>query len=206
VLLLALDTSGTGVGVAVHDGASVVAEVSVPGAQKHAEQLMPAVVAALGRAGVDRFALTDLVVGVGPGPFTGLRVGLVTAQVLGLTLALPVHGVCSLDAIAEVVAADVMSAGGGVGGDGTESFLVATDARRREVYWARYEVTTGPWPWRRLEGPFVAVPAEVPVVGPDGVRRRVVGRGVELYPELLAVVVEAAAAAAASTTTASSSG
>jgi len=174
VLLLALDTSGTGVGVAVHDGSSVLAEVAVPGSQKHAEQLMPAVVAALGRAGVDRSALTALVVGVGPGPFTGLRVGLVTAQVLGAALGVPVHGVCSLDAIAEAVA----------GAGQAEPFLVATDARRREVYWAGYEVAAGPWAWRRLDGPHVAAPADVPVER-DGVRRVVCGPGVALYPELL---------------------
>lgn len=179
MLLLALDTSGTGVGVAVHDGFSVLAEVAMPGAQKHAEQLMPAVVAALGQAGVDRSQLTDLAVGVGPGPFTGLRVGLVTAQVLSAALELPLHGVCSLDAIAEA-ASDV--------GRG-ERFLVATDARRREVYWAGYEASDGPWPWRRVDGPQVAVPVDVPVEV-DGVRRTVLGPGAMQYPDLLGPVTD----------------
>jgi tRNA threonylcarbamoyladenosine biosynthesis protein TsaB len=192
VLLLALDTSGTGVGVAVHDGVSVLAEVAVAGARKHAEQLMPAVVTALAQAGVDRSQLTDLVVGVGPGPFTGLRVGLVTAQVVSATLGLPLHGVCSLDAIAEALVATEGVVAEAVAAAGhRERFLVATDARRREVYWAGYEVTDGPWPWRRLDGPHVSAPVDVPVTV-DGVRRVVLGPGAMQYPDVLGPIMDAA--------------
>ena len=75
--------------------------------------------------------VTDVAVGVGPGPFTGLRVGLVTAQVLGHVLDVPVHGVCSLDALAlAAVRCGTVTE--------QETFCVATDARRREVYWGRY--------------------------------------------------------------------
>ena len=64
-----------------------------------------------------------VVVGCGPGPFTGLRIGMATAAAFGHALGVPVYGVCSLDAI---------------GGQTTGEVLVVTDARRREIYWARY--------------------------------------------------------------------
>jgi tRNA threonylcarbamoyladenosine biosynthesis protein TsaB len=101
-------------------------------------------------------------VGVGPGPYTGLRVGVVTARVLGSVLGIPVHGVCSLDLIAAAVTAP-----------GRE-FIVATDARRKEVYWARYDAAG-----RRLEGPL-AGPASS-ISGAAGLAAA--GGGAQLYPE-----------------------
>ena len=86
-------------------------------------------------------------VGTGPGPFTGLRVGLVTAAALGDALGVPVHGVCSLDAIA----VDAVHSRPG------ERPLVVTDARRREVYWAAYDQAA-----RRIAGPHVTAPAALP--------------------------------------------
>ena len=90
--------------------------------------------------------LTRLIVGLGPGPFTGLRVGVVTAQVLGQVLGLELRGVCSLD----VVAAQFVAAH-------SAEFVVATDARRREVYWARYSPGGV-----RLGEPRVSRPVDVP--------------------------------------------
>ena len=86
-----------------------------------------------GRGAASHVADLDAIaVGVGPGPFTSLRVGVVTARTLGAVLGIPVHGVCTLDAIAlDAMRLDPAPA--------TTPFLVATDARRREVYWARYE-------------------------------------------------------------------
>ena len=81
----------------------------------------------LADAGAAAGDLTGIAVGVGPGPFTGLRVGLVTARTLAMVRAIPVHGVCSLD----ILAAEAMDAG-------IADFVVATDARRKEVYLAAY--------------------------------------------------------------------
>jgi tRNA threonylcarbamoyladenosine biosynthesis protein TsaB len=178
VLVLGLDTSGAAVTAAVHDGTAVRAERSEPGARGHAEHLAPLVEAVLADAGADRRDLTTVAVGVGPGPFTGLRVGLVTARVLGHALGIDVVGVCSLDALA-FEAAMLGDTGGGL--------LAVTDARRREVHWATYDaqrVDLGPgthtWRAVRLDGPHVGPATAVDVAG-----RRVVGRGAVLYPEAL---------------------
>ena len=100
MLLLAIDTATAATTAAVHDGERVLAESTTLDARRHGELLMPSVIAVLGQAGVSRADLTAVVAGTGPGPYTGLRVGLVTARVLGAALGIPVHGVCTLDAIA----------------------------------------------------------------------------------------------------------
>ncbi len=165
-MLLAFDTATPLVTVALHDGDDVVVELTAERAMKHAEQLAPLIDRALTDAGLVRQDLTAIAVGVGPGPFTGLRVGLVTARTLAFALDLPVYGVCSLDVLAvEAVAT------GAVDPEVAE-FAVATDARRKEVYLARYDAGGA-----RLEGPLVDKPAALATDGP------VVGPGAELYPE-----------------------
>ncbi|MFD8001787.1 tRNA (adenosine(37)-N6)-threonylcarbamoyltransferase complex dimerization subunit type 1 TsaB [Streptomyces mirabilis] len=129
MLLLALDTATPAVTVALHDGTSVIASSSQVDARRHGELLLPAVDRVLAEAGLKLDAVTGIVVGVGPGPYTGLRVGLMTAETFGLVLGVPVHGLCTLDGLA--YAAD------GTGVEGP--FVVATDARRKEVYWAQYD-------------------------------------------------------------------
>jgi tRNA threonylcarbamoyl adenosine modification protein YeaZ len=178
-VLLAFDTSTPAVTVALHDGRAVLAERTTVDAMRHAELLAPAIEAVLAEAGADRLDLTGVAVGVGPGPFTGLRVGVVTARVLGAALGIPVQGVCSLD----VVAAGVDRA------RVTGSYAVATDARRREVYWATYD-TDG----ARVSGPvvgpaagFAADPA--PRGGTYG-DLPVAGAGPGLYPEDLPLRVD----------------
>jgi tRNA threonylcarbamoyladenosine biosynthesis protein TsaB len=163
VLLLGIDTATPAVTVALHDGAQPLAQLVTVDAHRHAELLAPAVAKVIADAGASQHDLTGIAVGVGPGPYTGLRVGLVTARVLGSALGIPVHGLCTLDAIA----ADV-DAGGG-------DFLVATDARRRELYWARYDGTG-----RRITGPEVSSPALIPTSGLPAA-----GEGPMLYPEVL---------------------
>jgi tRNA threonylcarbamoyladenosine biosynthesis protein TsaB len=159
VLLLALDTATPAISVALHDGAGTLAERTQVDAMRHGELLAPAIAAVLEEAGADRDRLTGVAVGVGPGPFTGLRVGLVTARALGLVLGVPVHGVCTLD----VLAAEAQVEG---------PFVVATDARRKEVYWASYADRLS-----RVDGPHVSRPADVANPGP------VAGRGAVLYPD-----------------------
>ena len=134
MLLLAFDTATPAITVAVHDGSDVVAEASGEGSMAHGELLAPAIHAAMADAGAAMSDLTDVAVGVGPGPFTGLRVGVVTALTLGSTLGITTHGVCTLDILAAELAQ-----GGAIDGE----FLVATDARRKEVYWAHYRPATG---------------------------------------------------------------
>src|SRR5687767_15516068 len=130
---------------------------------KHGEHLAPLIARAMREAGIVRQDLTAIAVGVGPGPFTGLRVGLVTARTLGFVLELPVYGVCSLD----VLAVEAVQTGS-VDGD----FVVATDARRKEVYLASYDDTG-----RRLDGPAVLRPAAAATELPTA------GEGPRLYPE-----------------------
>lgn len=149
--VLALDTSTPAVvaGVVLRSPLTVLAERVVVDGHGHAERLTPNVVAALDAAGLQMAAIDAVVVGCGPGPFTGLRVGMATAAAFGHALGVPVYGVCSLDAI---------------GVQTTGEALVITDARRREVYWARYRDGV------RVDGPGVNAPADVPA---DGSERRI---------------------------------
>ncbi len=146
MLLLAFDTATPAVTVALHDGTHVLAETTTVDARRHGELLASSIYAVLTEAGAGRLDITAVAAGTGPGPYTGLRVGLVTARVLGSALGVPVYGLSTLD----VIAADATAAAG------AREFIVATDARRREVYWARYDATG-----RRLDGPAVGLPADV---------------------------------------------
>jgi tRNA threonylcarbamoyladenosine biosynthesis protein TsaB len=142
---LVLDTSSA-VSVALLDGAALLSAAHRYDPRRHAELLAAMVDSVLGEAGLTPADLTMVVAGQGPGPFTGLRVALVTARVLGFATGVPVHGVCSLDALA-LAAARRVAAG--------DEVLVATDARRREVYWARYRSQGPGLPPHRLGGPAV---------------------------------------------------
>ncbi|MGF1648349.1 MAG: tRNA (adenosine(37)-N6)-threonylcarbamoyltransferase complex dimerization subunit type 1 TsaB [Kineosporiaceae bacterium] len=171
MLLLALDTSSPVVSVALvevsGDGVDPVAGRDVHDARRPADLLAPAVAAVLSAGGVRPRDLGAVAVGTGPGPFTALRAGVVTARALALALGVPVAGVGSLDALAEAVRERV------------DRPLVVTDARRRQVYWAAYDAG------RRTAGPAVDRPDAVPVAG-----RPVVGRGAWLYPEVLGAPVD----------------
>lgn len=165
-VLLAFDTATPQVTVALHDGLDVVAERCSEQTMQHGEQLAPLIEAVLAEAGVVRHDLTAIAVGAGPGPYTGLRVGLVTARTLGFVLEIPVYAVCTLDVLA-VEAFDTGAVDGANDGD----YLVATDARRKEVYLAGYRDGV------RTHGPQVLKPAAAASDLP------VVGEGAVLYPE-----------------------
>jgi tRNA threonylcarbamoyladenosine biosynthesis protein TsaB len=175
VLVLGLDTATPAVSAALHDGKRVVSQACAVDARRHSELLAPMIAKVLADAGASRGDLTGIAVGVGPGPYTGLRVGLVTARVLGSVLGLPVHGVCSLDVIA-------VTAWGGLGGSSPRAgtvpagrdFLVATDARRHEVYWARYDAAG-----QRVDGPHVGRASSIE----GAAELAVAGAGGQLYPE-----------------------
>ena len=168
--LLAMDTATSAITVAVHDGERVLGRRSVVDARRHTELLAPLLIETLEAAGTPAEQVTHVAVGTGPGPFTGLRVGLVTARTLAHARGITAHGVCSLDAIAAAAAA------GGHEGD----LLVATDARRKEVYWARYLCAAAEFD--RVSDPAVDKPAALP----DEVRALpTAGRGPVLFPEHL---------------------
>lgn len=169
VLVVGFDTATPAVSVALHDGTRVVSEAFALDARRHSELLTPMIAKVMADAGASRGDLTAVAVGVGPGPFTGLRVGVVTARVLGAVLGLPVYGVCSLDVIASVASAAA----------GTE-FLVATDARRQEVYWARYDAAGA-----CLEGPAVGRASSIA----EARHLPVAGAGGPLYPEAFGAVI-----------------
>ncbi len=147
-VVLGIDTSATVCAGVARDG-EVVASATVADTRAHAERLMPLVQQVVAEAGLgDLAGYQSIAVGVGPGPFTGLRVGVVAALTLGEALGIPVRGVCSLDVLAhQAVAAGLVGA----------EFVVATDARRKEWYWATFDAAG-----RRVGGPFVTAPQEVP--------------------------------------------
>ncbi|CRZ15948.1 tRNA (adenosine(37)-N6)-threonylcarbamoyltransferase complex dimerization subunit type 1 TsaB [Mycolicibacterium neworleansense] len=143
--VLTVDTATPAVSAGVvgrtEDGTvQTLAERVTVDARAHAEQLTPNVLGAIADAGITVADLDAVVVGCGPGPFTGLRVGMASAAAFGHALGVPVHGVCSLDGIGIHTEGDV---------------LVVTDARRREVYWAHYRDGV------RVDGPAVNAPADV---------------------------------------------
>jgi tRNA threonylcarbamoyladenosine biosynthesis protein TsaB len=152
VLVLALDTATPSVTAGLLrlppvGSPEVLAERVTVDARAHGELLMPSVCSVLAGAEVSMGDLDAVVCGAGPGPFTGLRVGMVTAAALGDALGIPVYPVGSLDAIA---------CRAGVG----SPLLVLSDARRREVYWACYDCSGA-----RVSGPHVGRAHDVPLAG-----------------------------------------
>jgi len=151
--VLAIDTSTSRSCVAIIEGTQILYSGFRDGATAHGPSLPALVQEALAVSDVD-----EVVVGMGPGPFTGLRVGIAFAQSFALAREIPVRGVCSLDAIAAQVT--------------EKDFIITVDARRKEVYWARY--TDG----ARVGEPAVNFPADV-----TGAKIHA-----DLFPDMMALV------------------
>lgn len=169
-MILAIDTS-VGVSVALHSGDEVISEINSSTHGQQGELTSQYISQAMHEAGLTADRITKVLVGVGPGPFTGLRVGIVSALVFAHARSIEVSGLCSLDAVG------LMQSG---------ECIVVTDARRKELYWAKYQ------DGRRVTSPAVNSPADIkdqagalPIVGP----------GALLYPEILsATLIELRAA------------
>lgn len=173
MLVLALDTSTPAVTagvVALADGIEQLAVRVKVDARAHGEMLTPHLTEAVEQAGASLREIDAIVCGAGPGPFTGLRAGMVTAAALAHALDIPAYPVCGLDAIAGEAFQD------GAAGP----LLVVTDARRREVYWARYDVLGA-----RETGPQVSAPADVD----PGDVTTAAGHGAQLYADVLGLPV-----------------
>ncbi|MBX6767313.1 MAG: tRNA (adenosine(37)-N6)-threonylcarbamoyltransferase complex dimerization subunit type 1 TsaB [Actinomadura rubrobrunea] len=170
MLVLAFDTATAAVTVALYEWSPGEGVVRRGGAEavdrrRHTELLTPSIAQAMAEAGAAPDDLDAIAVGVGPGPYTGLRVGLVTARAMGQALKIPVHGVCTLDVIAWESRRE-------------QPFAVAADARRKEVYWARYDSSRA-----RVTEPAVGPPSDVLAGQPSDLP--VIGEGAALYPEVL---------------------
>ncbi|MEV8212716.1 tRNA (adenosine(37)-N6)-threonylcarbamoyltransferase complex dimerization subunit type 1 TsaB [Leifsonia sp. NPDC077715] len=151
-MLLAIDTSA-GTSVAVVDlDAGVISEVIETDTMRHAEVIGTLIDEALRVAGVEVRALSGVVAGMGPGPFTGLRVGIAAAKAFAIGAGKPLVPVVSHDAIAYEQYA--------VGANGP--LLVVTDARRRERYWTAYSGADDLGLPIRLDGPGLAKPDDLP--------------------------------------------
>jgi len=167
---LAIDTSTSRTSVAVVDAGALLWHGYRDGATSHGHSL-PALVS---RALLVAPTIEQVVVGMGPGPYTGLRVGIAFARTFALARSIPVIGICSLDAIAALVREK-------------DDFIVATDARRKEVYWAQYRSGA------RIEGPHVDLPSVIvalglPVFGEGAVKYSIAQSDEDQFPDMLALV------------------
>jgi tRNA threonylcarbamoyl adenosine modification protein YeaZ len=157
--VLTIDTS-VGVSVAILNSKGELTQSQAVDHGMQGELTADLISQVVSKSGLEIAEITDVVVGVGPGPFTGLRVGLVTASVFAHARGVPIHGICSLDAIAF---------------DYQKPCVVVTDARRKELYWARYDEN-------RIGEPQVSKPEDLLARFPD---TEFVGPGAQIYPEVI---------------------
>lgn len=152
-MLLAIDTSaGTGVAIVDRDR-GILAEIVESDTRRHAEVIGEAISLCLERSGIRVAELSGVAAGMGPGPFTGLRVGIAAAQAFAFGAGKPLVRVVSHDAVAFGHYA--------VGNDGP--LLVVTDARRREVYFSAYSGADAERLPVRSQGPGLCRPDDLPV-------------------------------------------
>ena len=157
--VLAIDTSA-GISVAYVTSEGQLIEKDLDAHNLHGELTVQMIHDVLVKAQASPADVTDIVIGVGPGPYTGLRVGMACAKIFGFARDIPVHGICSLDAVAH---------------DFGKPCIVVTNARRKELYWAQYN-------HGRVGEPQVSLPHDLAAAFPDA---QFVGPGADLYPEAL---------------------
>ena len=167
---LSSDTSTSRTSVAIIDESALLWHGFRDGATSHGHALPGMVEQAL----EVQFEIDQVVVGMGPGPYTGLRVGIAFARTFALARQIPLVGICSLDAIATQVRTKA-------------DFIVATDARRKEIYWARY------FNGERVDAPAVDFPADValqgvPIFGEGAVKYLLTGDDEIQFPDVAALV------------------
>ena len=168
---LAIDTATSRTSVAIIDQGALLWHGYRDGATSHGDAVPALVTQALKVQPI----VEQVVVGMGPGPFTGLRVGIAFARTFAKARNISVIGVCSLDAIAALVREE-------------DEFIIATDARRKEIYWAKYR------DGKRIEGPSVDLPAliakrDLPIFGEGGVKYALAESDEIQFPDLLALVI-----------------
>lgn len=182
--VLAIDTATTALVTGVVDTESgQITQRVLADTRAHNERLLPTILEVMSEAGLELGTLDAIVAGMGPGPFTGLRVGMATAQALADALSIPLHGVCTHDAIAHAALAGADAADERGAADAA---LVATDARRKEIYWATYRAG------QRVTGPDVSKPGELDVR--DVARVVIPEKLAEQLPEELAALPRSEAA------------
>ncbi|HXW35661.1 MAG TPA: tRNA (adenosine(37)-N6)-threonylcarbamoyltransferase complex dimerization subunit type 1 TsaB [Acidimicrobiales bacterium] len=180
MLLLAIETATEAAGVALADDTGPIVEISTAVGRRHAETLVPAVESACRFANVALSEVSAVAVDIGPGLFTGLRVGVGTAKALGFALGVPVVTASSL----EVLALGALSALDALRSRPTTSQIVSVvDARRGEVYWAVFE--EGPDGFPRLVRPERTSPPAQLADEVAGSNALLVGNGAVRYRELL---------------------
>lgn len=150
-MILGIETSVEHVGVALGDHRGIHASTSISSDRRHAESLTPMISFVMDQAGIEVADLATIAVDVGPGLFTGMRVGITTAQTMAWALDLPVVPVCSLDILA-------------MNADWSDvPVAAALDARRGEIYWALYRMRgIGAEP-QRLTEPVVTTPDDLAI-------------------------------------------
>jgi tRNA threonylcarbamoyladenosine biosynthesis protein TsaB len=168
VLILAIDTATTRVSAAIGDDGGVIGEVSLAGGRRHAEQLAPAIQYLCGELDVSLAQLAAIAVDIGPGLFTGLRVGVTTAKVMAQALRIPVVAVPSLDLVAYPLR------------HSNRLVVAVLDARRKEVFCASYRPVPGGL--QRVSDYAVRKPAELVVELESGTDELLLaGDGVAAY-------------------------
>lgn len=172
-MILGIETAVEHVGVALGDHSRIHGSVSVASDRRHAESLTPMIQFLMQQVGIEMVDLSAIAVDVGPGLFTGMRVGIASAHTMAWALDLPVVPVCSLDALA-------------MNADWSDlPVAAALDARRGEIYWALYRMRGPGGEPQRITEPVVSPPEELAIHLADRAEQvQCVGSGFERFRDL----------------------